>query len=176
MACELKGKNVHRIDQLFYNLIISKLIGPRGREFRNRFLKNKIGQLSSKSNISYNVSIIATHNLFVGQKSRINRDCTIDARGKVYIGENTMIGFRSTILTSSHNYEDINIPIIDQGNSLDPVHIGDNVWIGCNCIILPGIKIGNGAIIAAGACVTKNVEQNFIVGGVPAKIIKDRNK
>ena len=134
----------------------------------------KIGQLSSKSNIYYNVSIIAAHNLFVGQRSRINRDCIIDARGKVYIGENTMIGFRSTILTSNHNYSEIDIPIIDQGSSLSSVTIGDNVWIGCNVIILPGVTIGSGSIIGAGACVVNDVAESSIVGGVPAKLIKFR--
>jgi len=60
------------------------------------------------------------------------------------------------------------------GSSLSSVTIGDNVWIGCNCIILPGFTIGSGSIIGAGACVVNDVAESSIVGGVPAKLIKFR--
>ena len=79
------------------------------------------------------------------------------------------------IITVNHNTERIDIPMREQG-SLPPqkVTICDDVWIGARVIILPGVTIGKGSIIAAGAVVTKNVPEYAVVGGVPAKVIKYR--
>ena len=85
-----------------------------------------------------------------------------------------MIGFKSIILNRSHNYNKIDVPMIVQGKSFDPVYIREDVWIGCNCVILLGVKIGKGAIIGAGVIVTNDVGEMKIVGGNPAKEIRSR--
>lgn len=94
--------------------------------------------------------------------------------GKLYIGKNVMMAPEVTILTLSHNYHKKDIPIIKQGSTANEVIINDNVWIGYRAIILPGVTIGKGSVIAAGAVVTKDVQENTVVGGVPAKFIKYR--
>lgn len=79
-----------------------------------------------------------------------------------------------TILTMKHNYNDKNIPIIKQKISSTKVIIKDDVWVGLRAIILPGVEVGEGAVIGAGAVVTKDVPKFTVVGGIPAKIIKKR--
>lgn len=99
----------------------------------------------------------------------------IGSGGKLVIGNNVMMARDIIILTRTHNFENVYEPMNTQGGENFIVTIGDDVWIGARVIILPGIKIGNGAIIGAGAVVTKDIPQYSIVGGVPAKLIRTRN-
>lgn len=84
----------------------------------------------------------------------------------VYIGENTRFSWGNTIITSSHDPNDFETVIAK------PVRIGRNVWVTSQCIILPGVTIGDGSIIGAGSVVTKDVPPNCLVAGNPAKIIR----
>lgn len=107
-----------------------------------------------------------------------NSGIGINARlhGEVTIGDNVMMGPDCIIYTSNHAFDRTDIPMNQQGfSSAKKVIIGNDVWIGGRVIILPGVKIGNGAIIGAGAVVTKDVPPYSIVGGNPAKILKYRN-
>lgn len=85
------------------------------------------------------------------------------------------MGPECVIYTQNHKHSNIDIPMIDQGfEEIRPVHIMDDVWIGSRVIILPGVTIGKGCIIAAGSVVTKSIPDYSIVGGVPGKVIKSR--
>ena len=97
----------------------------------------------------------------------INRNTKIKCYNNIDIGENVVISENCTIWDS-----DVHTINSNQNISL-PVKIGDHVWIGTNCIILKGVTIGNDAVIAAGSLVNKNVPSNVLVGGVPAKILKE---
>lgn len=79
-----------------------------------------------------------------------------------------------SVLTHTHNIERTDIPMGQQGMRVYEVVIGNDVWIGMRVIIMPGVKVGNGVVIGAGAVVTKDVPDYAIVGGVPARIIKFR--
>lgn len=94
--------------------------------------------------------------------------------GEVHIGNDVMMGPRCAFIASNHNYSNLSITMNQQGGCEKPIHIGNNVWIGYGAIIMSGVSVADGAIISAGAVVTKNVEENAIVGGVPAKLIKVR--
>lgn len=94
--------------------------------------------------------------------------------GEVSIGSNVMIAKDCAFIASGHNYDDIQININRQGTFDSKIVIGDNVWIGYRSIILPGVTIGNGAIIGAGSVVTKDVKANTVVAGSPARLIKER--
>ena len=111
--------------------------------------------------------------IIIGNDCQINENVYIQS---AVIGNYVLIAQNVAILAVTHNFLSISIPIIEQGATLvNPVIIEDDVWIGRNVIIMPGITIKNGAIVGAGAVVTKDVAAYAIVGGVPAKIIRFRN-
>jgi maltose O-acetyltransferase len=112
--------------------------------------------------------------IYIGNNSGIGVNCKIQRNVK--IGNDVMIGEDVIILTSTHKFDDCNVPMRTQGLKILPVTIGDDVWIGSRVMILPGVKIGKGSIIGAGAVVTKDVPEYSIVGGVPAKVIRSRLK
>ena len=99
--------------------------------------------------------------------------CINNAVGDVIIGDYTRIGLQGITVTAlNHNFEDTEKRIDEQGVSTTPVTIGDDVWIGANAVILPGVHIGRHCVVAAGAVVTKDVPDHSLVAGVPAKVIK----
>ena len=112
--------------------------------------------------------------LVVGSGTVINEQVIIAATELVTIGSDCMLASRVYILDVDHVYENREIPIAKQGYKSKPVIIGDDVWIGAQAVVLKGVKIGTGAIIAANSVVTSDVAPYTIVGGAPAKLIKVR--
>ena len=128
---------------------------------------------------------------WLGRKSVIESYCCINnAVGDVTIGDHTRLGLHCTVIgpvcidnhvnlaqgitvtALNHNFADSSRKIDEQGISTKPVVIGDDVWIGANAVILPGVTIGRHVVVAAGAVVTKDVPDYSLVAGVPAKEIK----
>jgi acetyltransferase-like isoleucine patch superfamily enzyme len=109
-------------------------------------------------------------NISIGADSIIGEDSILDGRAKIKIGDHTDLATGVMIYNSWHDIEDPGFGPVSK-----PVEIGDYVFIGPRVIILPGVKIGNGAVVAAGSVVTKDVGEREVVGGVPAKIIKERS-
>ena len=105
----------------------------------------------------------------IGARSRINRNCCLDTRGPLVIGENVSISPEVAILTAEHRADDPGFPVETR-----PVTIEDHVWIGTRATILPGVRLGRGCVVAAGAVVTRDVPPLAIVGGVPAREIGTR--
>jgi len=112
--------------------------------------------------------------LIIGKYSYISSNCFIGCQKNIKIGSYVMIGSGTHINDSSYKYEKIDIPIKEQGSKTSPIVIGNDVWIGANCVILSGVSIGNHTIIGAGSVVTKNIPSYSIAVGSPAKIIKKR--
>lgn len=109
----------------------------------------------------------------LGDYSGIGEYCFLT--GKVIIGRNVMMGPNVSIWTKNHNFSRLDIPMREQGNSeMKPVVVEDDVWIGANVIILPGVHFGQGAVIGAGSVVTKDIPEYAVMGGNPAKFIKSR--
>ena len=98
----------------------------------------------------------------------------ITTSGGVTIGARTLVGYRAQIISANHRVPLGVERIIDAGHEKKQVVIGCDVWIGANSIVLPGVYVGEGAVVAAGSVVTKDVPPYSIVGGVPAKIISTR--
>ena len=112
----------------------------------------------------------AVGDVIIGDHTRIGLHNTII--GPVTIGSHVNMAQGVTITALNHNFEDTTRRIDEQGISTKAVTIGDDVWIGAQAVILPGVAIGRHVIVAAGAVVTKDVPDNTLVGGVPAKIIR----
>ncbi|MEO7020963.1 MAG: acyltransferase [Ktedonobacteraceae bacterium] len=106
----------------------------------------------------------------IGNGTVINQGCLLYTTGGLVIGEHVSISAGTWLVTGSH---DINDPLFSV--FYKPIIIGDNVWIGMRATILPGVTIGEGAIIMAGAMVTRDVPPYAIAGGVPAKVVKQRD-
>lgn len=107
-------------------------------------------------------------NITIGKNVFINSGCRFQDQGGITIGDGTLIGHNVVLATLNHG-----LMPEDRGTTYPaPIMIGNNVWIGANATVLQGVTIGDNAVIAAGAVVTKNVPENTIVGGVPAKLIK----
>jgi acetyltransferase-like isoleucine patch superfamily enzyme len=111
-------------------------------------------------------------NLTIGKRVFINSGCKFQDQGGITIGDDVLIGHNVVIATLNHSFDP------EHRGDLEPrpVEIGHKVWIGANATILPGVTIGDGAIVAAGAVVTKDVTPLTVVGGVPAKLIKSVEK
>ena len=114
-------------------------------------------------------------NISLGHDVFINHHVELIAENSfIQIGSYVRIGQYTTILTLIHEYKEKSRPMFLQKDSYAGVVIEDDVWIGARCVILPGVKIHKGAVIGAGAVVTKDVPAYSVVGGVPARVIKKR--
>lgn len=110
-------------------------------------------------------------NITIGKNVFFNTGCSFQDRGGITIGDGTLIGMNVTIATLNHG-----LPLETRNTTYpSPVVIGKNVWIGSNATILPGVTIGDNSVVAAGAVITKDVPENTVVVGVPAKVIKKIN-
>lgn len=135
------------------------------------FLRDLFGSMGRDANVLPGFHCDNGKNIHVGEDFLANYNVTILDIAPVHIGDYCMIGPNTLITTVGH-------PLSPKGRREKkgfgkPVTIGDDVWIGGNCTILPGVKIGNNVVVAAGAVVTKDVPDNCVVGGVPAKKLKD---
>lgn len=111
-------------------------------------------------------------NIHIGENVFINSNCTMQDQGGIYIGDNVLIGHNACLLTLNHNED----PKKRANLMPSPIKIGNGAWLGSNVTVLPGVSIGDGAIVAAGAVVTKDVDENTIVAGIPAKVMRKVNE
>lgn len=110
-------------------------------------------------------------NITIGKNVFFNTGCSFQDRGGISIGDGSMLGMNVTIATLNHG-----LPLETRNTTYPlPVIIGNNVWIGSNATILPGVTIEDNSVVAAGAVVTKDVPENTVVAGVPAKAVKKIN-
>lgn len=107
-------------------------------------------------------------NITIGKNVFINSGCHFQDQGGITIGDGALIGHNVVLATINHDLE----PENDRKNHYAPIKIGAHVWIGSNVTVLPGVSIGDWAVVAAGAVVTKDVPPYTVVGGVPAKVLK----
>ena len=152
----------------FHNVIFNVLFF---HTLRRLYLRGTGSRVGKKSYIHINTWFTRPGRLLVGEHTTCNPGCYLDTRGGITLGNNVMLGHRTRIYTAGH---DINAPDFRGYNK--PVVIGNNVVIFPNCIIMPGVEIGEGAVIFPGSVVTKLVEPFAIMGGNPARYIKERNR
>jgi maltose O-acetyltransferase len=154
--------------------ILRSLPGLVGMTLRWALYRMLFKELKSFSLIYPGTYLTHTYGISAGKSLSINSGAFIDARGGVFIGDNVMIGPFAVITSSNHAYKQVDAPMNTFDHILSPVVIGNDVWIGAHAVISAGVRIGNGVVVSAGAVVTKDVDNYQIVGGIPAKVIKNR--
>lgn len=152
---------------LFRVTVDKVLFLARWRIFLLKCFGAKIG--ANTLAIYSTAAIWAPWNLELGSNVTLSQHTNIYAVDKIRIGDNSIISREAFLCSASH---DISSPIMELTTA--PITIGENCWICARAIVLPGVKIGDGAVVAAGAVVTKDVEPWTVVGGNPAKFIKKR--
>jgi maltose O-acetyltransferase len=162
---ELKMKNIraHKLVQEFNNCQIEDSKRKEG------IIKKLFGSVGVMPSIEHNFHCDLGYNIHIGDHFYAGYNCTILDMAEVRIGDNCMIGPNVGIYTAGHSIEPKDR---NKSGYAIPITIGNDVWIGGSCVILPGTNIGDNSIIAAGSVVTKNVPTNTIVAGNPAKILK----
>jgi maltose O-acetyltransferase len=146
-----------------------------GYWLRRKLIKNIASRCGEDVIVKQNAYIGKGEGLIIGNRSQIGQNARIGRN--VIIGDDVLMGPDVVIMTDTHAYEDLEKPINQQGK-LDnqPVYIGNDVWIGTRVIIMPGVKIGDKAVIGAGSVVTKDIPSGAVAAGVPARVIKMRGK
>ena len=139
---------------------------------RYLILKALVKECGLNIRIGANVKIINWQLLELGSNISIHDNCYLDAFGGIKIMNDVSIAHSTSLLSSNHTWQNINIPIKYNPVNKGQLIIENDVWLGCGCRILSGIVLKTRTIIAAGSVVTKNTTGNAIYGGVPAKIIK----
>jgi acetyltransferase-like isoleucine patch superfamily enzyme len=106
----------------------------------------------------------------------INEDIVINGFGGVTIGDRVLLAHRCTLFSDDHQFDDPNQSIWDQGRKPAPIVIEDEVYFGCNVVVLAGVTIGRGAVIGAGSVVTHDIPPNAVAVGSPARVVRMRGE
>jgi len=169
---EIFNKVINRTKNIFleFEVYWLHLVGCVPNHCFRRFFYRLAGiKIGGGSTIHTKARFYDPRNISIGDDTIVGEGAVLDGREKLMIGSHVDIASEVMIYNSQHDIEDENFSAVDK-----PIVIEDYVFIGPRSIILPGVKIGKGAIVAAAAVVTKDVPPYAIVGGVPAKIIGER--
>jgi len=108
----------------------------------------------------------------IGSHCHIGHNVWLGGKGEISIGDNTMISINTVVVSSNHDYSQISLPYHKNREISKPITIGRDVWIGANCTILPGVRIGDGAVVGAGSLINSDVAENALVVGNPQRVVK----
>ena len=163
----------------FYKLIArnlpgsNSLMGKVGKRFRYTACKKLFSYCGGNVNIEKGVRFALNSVIRIGDNSGIGVNALVLC--SVTIGENVMMGQDVVIISSSHEFSNTEMPMIAQGFRADrTVEIGNDVWIGARAILLPGVMIGSGSIIGAGAVVSRDIPEWSVAAGNPARVVRRR--
>lgn len=149
---------------------LSSMPGVTGWWLRRLFLGTRM-TLGKNVMIDEGVRFDRPENVQVGSNAFIGRGSFVHGGGGVSIGNDVLIGPGVKIWTTDHRFDSRALPMRQQGHDFGPVSIGDDVWLGANAVVLKDVTIGEGAVVAAGSVVTKDVPPYAVVAGVPARQI-----
>ena len=161
---QTKSLRAQKLTQKFNNCPIEDF------QSKQDIIKELFGNVGSNPSIEHNFHCDLGYNIYVGDNFYAGFNCTILDMAEVKVGDNCMIGPNVGLYTAGHSIEPTDR---NKSGYAIPITIGNDVWIGGSCVILPGVTIGDNSIVAAGSVVTKDVPSNVIVAGNPAKILKN---
>jgi acetyltransferase-like isoleucine patch superfamily enzyme len=121
----------------------------------------------------HDVYILSGRNTELGSGVFVNRGATLDDRGPIIVGDHTMIAAGAILTTHGHILDDFTKPMPFGGRTMAPIVIGSNTVIGYNAVVMPGVTIGDRVVVTSNAVVTKDIPDRWVVGGLPAKKIKE---
>ena len=121
----------------------------------------------------YNFRDLPHGGIKIGKDCLVGEYTVIRGQGGVTLGDRVYTSPHTQLLAVNHIYDDPDKPFIEQGITAEGIVVEDDVWLGSACIITDGVRIGKGSVVAAGAVVTKDVPPHTVVGGIPAKVIKE---
>ena len=139
-------------------------------------MSSRFIEIGTNNIIDNNLWVNNAENISLKSNIFIGRDVYLNAYDKIEIGDYCAIGAGCKFITANHKSSDILIPINLQGYDKEPIKLIEDVWLGYNVIILPGVILGKGCIVAAGSVVTKSFDDYSVIAGVPAKLIRKRNR
>ena len=146
--------------------------GIPSRTLRGLYLRSWLGNTGAGTHVQMHCRFLNGRKVLLGDRNVINFGCLLDGRKhEITTGSDVSMGPEASILTLGHDPQSRDFS--DKGG---PVRIGDRVWIGYRALVLPGVTIGEGAVVAAGAVVSRDVEPFTIVAGTPAKVIGTRER
>lgn len=121
--------------------------------------------------VHFTSRVLYHRNIIVGNRSApgINANCYIQGRNGIFIGSNFRMGPGVGLISANHNINDY-----DKWDKAKPIEIGDNVWIGMNSVVLPGVKIGSNVVIGANSVVDEDIPDNSIAMGIPCRVLKEK--
>jgi acetyltransferase-like isoleucine patch superfamily enzyme len=143
-------------------------------QLRVWFLRRMLKECGPGLDISQHAILKFPERLSLGANVFFNRGVFVTARAPISIGDNTSVGSYTIINSGDHRYQDRTTPVRTQGHELRPIVIEEDVWIGSHAVILKGVRLGRGCVVAAGAVVAADVPPFTVVGGVPARPIAMR--
>lgn len=152
-----------------------KLAAKLFNSYLRRKQKLHLIQMQKPLFIHYTASFAFRENIKIGKYCRIGHQCHLDGEGGLEIGDGTILSPNVVILTSSHDYKKTDLLPYGKTDKKASVIIGSGCWIGWGAMICPGVRIMDGAIVAMGSVVTKDVLEGEVVGGNPAIIINKRD-
>jgi len=150
-----------------------KLYFPRAGE---KLARRKLARFGQGSSIRTHCYLVETQHIEIGDRVVIRPHTMLmaDAYARIIIGNDVLMGAGVHMYVNNHRFDRTDVPIAEQGYfPSEDVVVEDDVWIGANAILLPGVRVGRHSVIAAGSIVTKSVEPFSVYGGVPARKIKD---
>ncbi|PBQ31522.1 acetyltransferase [Sphingobacteriaceae bacterium] len=147
------------------------------KPFRIWFQKRKIGTIGENSEIRPFASIIGTRNVVIGKNVIIPGGTLLSSypgnkESMIYIEDNVLLGPNVAIYSSTHKFDNIHMPVKDQGYIMATTRLKEGCWIGINSVILPGVTVGKNSVVGANSFVNKDVPDYTVVAGSPAKIIR----
>ncbi|HXE46234.1 MAG TPA: acyltransferase [Conexibacter sp.] len=154
-----------------FNELLRHLPDRAGRASRAWYLGRAAQAYGPGSIVGRGCRVLGPEQLAIGAGVIVARDVTLDARGGLQLDDEALIGFESVLLTHTHRSDEVGVAIQRQGMYSAPVRIGARAWLGMRVLVLPGVEIGDDAIVASGAVVSRSIPPRGVAAGVPARVL-----